>query len=259
MQIRIIEPVHKQINQARLDGGTYYQLKTARQQPTEAKSPLIKSVSPLYPLLVSPIKTIASFIASISGGDDVIGSLNRSLGALIKPWSAFNKPWGEFNKPLCATNKMWNEPNESWSVPNESWSVPNKSWNAPNKSWSVPNKSWNAPNEIWSAPNESWSSLNEMWSTPNSLKDTFSIKIIKQNKQFDAVLLLPCATVVQAVVHYSSNGGGFKVYPAQVALKAPYGALCFLHPALAGKHSSPDCRNANFGFPLFFSNKVFCV
>jgi hypothetical protein len=75
----------------------------------------------------------------------------------------------------------------------------------------------------------------------------------------DAVLLLPCATVVQAVVHYSSNGGCFKAYNAQVALKAPHGAWCYLLPALAGKHSSPDCQNANFGFPLFFSNKVFCV
>jgi hypothetical protein len=54
MHYRIIEPVHKQINQTRLSGGTYYPPEAANRQHTEAKSPVIKPVSYLFPLLVSP-------------------------------------------------------------------------------------------------------------------------------------------------------------------------------------------------------------
>jgi hypothetical protein len=98
-----------------------------------------------------------------------------------------------------------------------------------------------------------------LWSHLISLKNTFSISIIKHNKLSDAVLLLPCTTVVQAVAHYSSNGGGFKAYIARVALKAPHGALSFLLPALTGKHSLPANWKVNIGLPVFLCYGILCI
>ncbi|MGD0710337.1 MAG: hypothetical protein ABR968_04080 [Bacteroidales bacterium] len=252
MQHRIIEPVNKQIYQTRLFGGTYYHAEAANRQLTEAKSPVIKPLSRLYTLFISHNKPVPLYIASISGGDDVISALQVSSGLLYNSTVQLHKPLGEFHNSLGRLH--------------DSLGCPNDLLGELHNLLGCPNDLLGELHNLLGCPNDLLGELHNLLGCPIALLGcpiTLLGRPITSLKfpitSLDAALLLPCATVVQAVAHYSSNGGGFKAYDAQVALKAPHGALCILLPALTGKHSSPDCRNVNFGFPRFFSNMVFCV
>ena len=124
MHYRIIEPVKKHIYLTRLADGTYYQPEAANQQPTEAKSPVIKTVSHLYPLLVSLNKPVPLYITSISGGYGLICSLIKSPSSLIKSSSSLIKPSSSLIKPsssLIKSSSSLIKPSSSLRINQRSW------------------------------------------------------------------------------------------------------------------------------------------